>query len=57
MQLNLLDLGDERTMSVAIHSVDPSQPSQLEEQVGEVMRVIESFEFHPPMPYDLGTPR
>ena len=57
MQLNLLDLGDERTMSVAIPSVDPSQPSQLEEQVGEVMRVIESFEFHPPMPYDLGTPR
>jgi hypothetical protein len=32
----------------AISSVDPSQPSQLEEQVAEVKPVIKSFEFHLP---------
>jgi hypothetical protein len=37
-------------MAVAIFSGEPSQPSALEEQVGEAMPVIESFEFHPPVP-------
>jgi len=50
LRLILLDLTDERTMAVAIFNVEPSQPSEFEKQVAEVMPVIESFEFHPPMP-------
>jgi hypothetical protein len=50
VRLILLDLTGGRTMAVAIFSGEPSQPSALEEQVGEAMPVIESFEFHPPVP-------
>jgi len=50
IRLILLDLSGGRTMAVAVFSGGPSQPSQFEEQVAEAMPVIESFEFHPPMP-------
>jgi hypothetical protein len=50
LRLILLDLGGERTMAIAIFSVEPSQPSLFEERVAEGMPVIESFEFHPPKP-------
>jgi hypothetical protein len=50
VRLILLDLADGRTMAVAIFDLGPSQPSQLEADLGEVMPIIESFEFHPPTP-------
>ena len=50
IRLILLDLTGGRTMAVAVFSGGPSQPSELEVQVGEAMPVIESFEFHPPVP-------
>jgi len=37
-------------MAVAVFSGVPSQPSEFEGQVGEAMPVVESFEFHPPVP-------
>ena len=37
-------------MAVAVFSGGPSQPSELEVQVPEAKPVIESFEFHPPVP-------
>jgi hypothetical protein len=49
MRVILLDLGDDRTMAIAIANVEPSQPTAFEAQSAEVMRVIESFEFHPPV--------
>jgi hypothetical protein len=50
VRLILLDLTGGRTMAVAIFTGGPSQPSELEVQVREAMPVIESFEFHPPVP-------
>ena len=50
IRLILLDLTGGRTMAVAIFSGGPPQPSELEVQVREAMPVIESFEFHPPVP-------
>ena len=50
IRLILLDLSDGRTMSVAVSSVDPSEPSAFAKQLAEAMPVVESFEFHPPMP-------
>jgi hypothetical protein len=50
LRLILLDLTNGRTMSIAIFGVEPSQSSQFEAQVAEAMPVIESFEFHPPVP-------
>lgn len=49
-RLILLDLTGGRTTAIAIYSGGPSEPSQLEEQVAEVMPIIESVEFHAPMP-------
>jgi hypothetical protein len=50
VRLILLDLGDGRTMAVAISDIGPAQPSQFEAHMAEVMPVVESFEFHPPTP-------
>lgn len=50
LRLILLDLGGGRTMAIVIFSIEPSQPALFEAQVAEVMPIIESFEFHPPMP-------
>jgi hypothetical protein len=50
VRLILLDLSGGRTMAVAIFSGGRSQPSELEAQASEAMPVIESFEFHPPVP-------
>ena len=45
LRLILLDLGDELTLSIAISSVDPSQPFDFEKQVAEVIPILDSFEF------------
>jgi hypothetical protein len=50
VRLILLDLTGGPTMAVAIFGGVPSQPSEFEGQVGEAMPVVESFEFHPPVP-------
>jgi hypothetical protein len=44
----LLDLSGGRTMAVAIFGGGPSEPADFEKQVADAMRVIETFEFHPP---------
>ena len=49
VRLILLNLTDGRTLSVAIFSPEPAQPSAFDAQVAEVMPIIESFEFHPAM--------
>jgi hypothetical protein len=50
LRLILLDLGDGRTMSVAISSFDPSQPAAFAAQVADVMPIVESFRFHASTP-------
>jgi hypothetical protein len=50
VRLILVDLGDERTMSIAIFGVDPLPPASFAKQVEAAMPVIESFELHPPTP-------
>ncbi len=50
VRLILLDLTGGRTMAIAVFSGGPSQPSEFEAQAGEAMPVIESFEFHQPVP-------
>jgi hypothetical protein len=47
-RLILLDLTGGRTIAIAVFKAGPAEPSQLEADSGEAMRVIESFEFHPP---------
>ena len=50
LRLILLDLTDGRTLAIAIFGIEPSQSSQFEERAAEAMPVVESFEFHPPVP-------
>jgi hypothetical protein len=50
VRLILLDLTGGRTMAVAVFNGGPSQPAEFEGQASEAMPVIESFEFHPPVP-------
>ena len=50
VRLILLDLSDERTLAVAIFTLEPSEPSTFAKQVAAAMPVIESFEFHRPTP-------
>ena len=50
LRLILLDLTGRRTMCVAIFNIEPSQASAFEEQLGAVMPIIETFQFHAPTP-------
>jgi hypothetical protein len=50
VRLILLDLGDGRTMSIAIVSLPPTQPASFHEGVDAAMSIIESIELHPPTP-------
>ncbi len=50
VRLILLDLTDGRTMAVGIVDIGPSPHAPFDAHVGEVMPVIESFEFHPGTP-------
>jgi hypothetical protein len=50
VRLILLDLTGGRTMVVAIYGGGPAQPAEFEGQTSEAMPIIESFEFHPPVP-------
>ncbi|MEO5940516.1 MAG: hypothetical protein ABIZ72_06100 [Candidatus Limnocylindrales bacterium] len=49
-RLILLGLADDRTLAVAIFTMEPSQSARFAEQVGAAMPVIESFEFARPTP-------
>ena len=50
VRLILLDLADGRTMVVGIVDIGPSPRAPFDAHVGEVMPIIESFEFHPGTP-------
>jgi hypothetical protein len=50
VRLVVLDLTGGRTMAIAVFAGGPVEPSQLNAEAGEAMRVIESFQFHPPIP-------
>ena len=57
LRLILLDLTAGRTMCVAIFNIRSSQASAFEEQLGAVMPIIESFQFHAPRRNVHGTSR
>ncbi len=48
LRLLLVDLGDGRTMSIAIVSPPSPGQSSLDEQIAAAMPIIESIELHPP---------
>jgi hypothetical protein len=50
VRLILLDLTGGRTIAIAVFEGGPAEPSQLDAASREAMRVIDSFEFHPPTP-------
>jgi hypothetical protein len=50
IRLILLDLGNDRTIAIAVSCFGPSRPDVLEAAIAGAMPVIESFEFHPPAP-------
>jgi hypothetical protein len=50
VRLVLLDLGNDRTMAIAVSCFGSSRPDVLEAAIADAMPVIESFKFHPPAP-------
>ena len=50
LRLILVDVGDGRTMAIAIFDIGPSQPARYEAHVAAAMPIVESFEFHPRAP-------
>jgi hypothetical protein len=50
VRLILLDLADGRTIALSIFGLEPSQQSEFEERMAQVMPIIESFKFQPPTP-------
>jgi hypothetical protein len=50
VRLILLDLGDGRTMAIAITDIGPAQPDLFDAHMAEVMPVVESFDLRPPTP-------